>query len=83
VVADALGTASYFLGPNERLAVHPVLRPFPPRSLAGLRPEHVLVGHGEGVHGPDAAEALHEALMTARRRAPAWLGGLVQARIGR
>jgi len=83
VVADALGTAPYFVAPGERLAVHPVLRVFPPRALDRLEPEHVLCGHGDGVHGPEAAETLHEALRTARRRTPAWLGGLVRARIGR
>jgi hypothetical protein len=49
---------------------HPLLRFRPPRSLAGLEPEHVLCGHGEGVHGADAAEALRVALATARRRLP-------------
>jgi hypothetical protein len=83
VVADALGTASYFCAPGERLAVHPLLRLFPPRTLARFGPEHVLCGHGEGVHGPEAREALHEALRTARRRTPSWLGGLVRSRFGR
>jgi hypothetical protein len=54
---------------GERLGVHPMLRPFPPRrALDGLEPEHVLVGHGEGVHGPEAATALADALAHARRR---------------
>jgi hypothetical protein len=83
VVADALGTAPYFLAPGERLGVHPVLRLLPPRMLARLEPEHVLCGHGEGVHGPEAAEALREALRTARGRTPAWIGGLVRHRLGR
>jgi hypothetical protein len=74
VFADALGTASYFLGPSERLAVHPFLRLLPPRAMArGLTPSHVLCGHGEGVHGDDAAVLLQEALATARRRLPRWL----------
>ena len=80
VVADALGTAPYFRAPGERLSVHPFLRLFPPRSLARLDPEHVLCGHGQGVHGSDAAEALREALRTARRRTPSWLTGLVRSR---
>jgi hypothetical protein len=78
VVAEALGTARYFLAPGERLAVHPALRLFPPRALAGLDPEHVLCGHGAGVHGPDAASALRDAFGTSRRRIPRWLAGLVQ-----
>ena len=78
VVADVLGTASYFLGPGERLAVHPLLRLVPPRSLAGLEPEHVLCGHGEGVHGAEVAGALEEALSTSRRGIPRWLVGLAR-----
>jgi hypothetical protein len=70
VAADALGTVpAYFLAPGERLGVHPLLRLTPPRRLAGLAPEHVLVGHGTGVH-EDAAAALREALAHARRRTP-------------
>jgi hypothetical protein len=82
VCADALGTIGYFLSPGDRLGVHPLLRLVPPRRLAPLDPEHVLVGHGEGVHN-DAAAALHEALATARRRAPGVLVGAVRARVRR
>ncbi len=78
VVADALGTASYFLAPGETLGVHPLLRLFPPRSLGKLAPEHVLCGHGDGVHGAAAAHALSEALRSARRGIPRWLVGLVR-----
>jgi hypothetical protein len=77
VCADALGTVSYFVAPGERLGVHPLLRPFPPRQLARVAPRHVLSGHGEGVHGDEAPRALDEARRTARRRLPrAWLGVL-------
>ena len=55
VVADALGTIAYFTAGREPLGVHPLLRLFPPRQLARFDPEHVLVGHGDGVHGPSAA----------------------------
>ena len=78
VVADALGTAPYFTARGERLAVHPFLRLFPPRSLRGLSPEHVLCGHGEGIHGEEASLALAEALTTARRRLGPWLAGQVR-----
>jgi hypothetical protein len=77
VVADALGTAGYFLARGERLAVHPILRFFPPRRLGRFAPESVLVGHGEGVHD-GATEALHEALRTARRRLPRWVATRVR-----
>lgn len=73
VCAEAVGSGPYFVGPGERLAVHPMLRLTPPKQLRGLAPAHVLCGHGEGVHGREAASALDEALSTARRRAPRWL----------
>jgi hypothetical protein len=78
VCADALGSLYYFRAPSEPFGVNPLLRPFPPRrSLAGLEPEHILFGHGEGFHGREAPEALGTALATARRRIPqAWLSSL-------
>ena len=79
-VADALGTASYFLGPGERLAVHPLLRLLPPRVLGRFEVEHVLCGHGEGVHGDDAAPVVREALRRSRRGIPRWLAGLARRR---
>jgi hypothetical protein len=72
VAADALGTASYFCAPGERIGVHPLVRPFPPRSLAGLQPRRILCGHGAGVHD-DAAAALAAALRNARRGVPSAL----------
>jgi hypothetical protein len=72
VTADALGTIrGYFTAGQELVGVHPLLRLFPPRkALADLEPEHVLVGHGEGVHGAHAAPALRTALSGSRRRLP-------------
>jgi len=76
VCGDALGTAAYFRAGAERLAVHPLLRLRPPRALVRLEPEHVLCGHGAGVH-EDAAAAVREAIATARRRLPrAWLSSI-------
>jgi hypothetical protein len=80
VVAEAIGTARYFLAPGEVLGVHPVLRMLPPRVLGSLDPEHVLFGHGAGVHGLAAAGALRTAIATSRRRTPAWLVGLFRSR---
>jgi hypothetical protein len=70
VCADALGTVSYFCAPGERIGVHPLLRPFPPRALGQVAPARILCGHGAGVH-EDAARLLQAALQTARRRLPA------------
>jgi hypothetical protein len=80
VVADALGTVAYFCAPGERIGLHPLVRPFPPRALIGVDPARILCGHGGGVY-QEATPALEEALRTARRRIPAALGhGLAEAR---
>jgi hypothetical protein len=77
VCADALGTLPFFRAGGERVGVHPFLRLLrPPRRLRGLGPEHLLVGHGEGLHGQDVAGAVDDAVATARRRIPRWLGNL-------
>lgn len=65
IVADAVGTVRYFRAPGEALGVHPLLRLTPPRILCDYEPEHVLVGHGPGIH-EDAAIALHVAIRRAR-----------------
>jgi hypothetical protein len=70
VCADALGTVAYFCAPGERIGLHPLVRPFPPHSLARVTPARILCGHGAGVH-EGAAAALQEALRTGRRRLPA------------
>jgi hypothetical protein len=84
VCADAVGTAQYYRAPGERLAVSPLLRMTPPQRLLALEPEHVLVGHGEGIHA-DATGALREAVRLARRRTPswAWAGLRAHARLHR
>jgi hypothetical protein len=70
VCADALGTVRhYFALEDEPLGVHPLLRLTPPRQLARLEPEHVLCGHGAGIH-EGAAETLRDALEHSRRRLP-------------
>ncbi|GAB6861437.1 hypothetical protein JCM17092_15260 [Haloplanus litoreus] len=71
LVPEAVGTASFFRAGSERLGVHPMLRPIPPRrALGDLTPDRILVGHGEGVF-EDATGALRDALAGARRRLPA------------
>ncbi len=72
VCAEALGTAPYYRARSERIGVWPLLRLSPPRALLAVEPEHVLVGHGAGLHD-DAATAVREAVTKARRRIPAWL----------
>jgi hypothetical protein len=74
LVADAVGTIPFFCAGAEPAGVHPFLRLWPPGSLKGLAPDHLLVGHGEGVHNHPSA--LDSALRTARRRIPRWLAGI-------
>jgi hypothetical protein len=65
VVAEAVGTPRYYRAPGERLGIHPMLRLTPPRMLQRYRPEHILVGHGAGIH-EDAPGALAAALDRSR-----------------
>lgn len=66
VVAEAVGTNQFFAG-GRAAGVHLLLRLAPPRAaLGGFRPEHLLVGHGVGLHGAQATDALRDALATAR-----------------
>ncbi len=83
VVADALGTPRYYRAPGEPLAVHPMLRLLPPKQFAGLTPEHVLCGHGAGIHGPAASVALGSAIGRSRGRSPAWAIDQLRRRLGR
>ncbi|MFC7135231.1 MULTISPECIES: hypothetical protein [Salinibaculum] len=69
LVPEAVGTTDLFCTSSERLGVHPGLRLMPPKKLARLNPERILVGHGEGIHD-DAAGALQEAVSRSRGRAP-------------
>jgi hypothetical protein len=84
VCTEALGTTAYFLGPDERLGVHPFLRLYQPKALReiarNLSPRHVLVGHGEGLHGYDVAPAVSAAVRNARRGAPRWIGHQLRRR---
>jgi hypothetical protein len=80
VCADAVGSAPYFRARGERIGVHPLLRLWPPKSLARFEPMQLLVGHGEGLAGEAAAKALHAALRTSRRQIPSWLLAIAQSR---
>jgi hypothetical protein len=67
VVAEAIGTNRFFTGGWRAAGVHLFLRLTPPKTLARFEPEHLIVGHGEGVHGAAASAALREALSHSRR----------------
>lgn len=70
VVAEAVGTNPMFAVGGAALGVHVLLRATPPRRLDRYAPEHLLVGHGAGLHGPGAARALSDALGRSRRDLP-------------
>jgi hypothetical protein len=87
VVAELIGTNSVYALGGGAAGVHPMLRLAAPGALRGYAPEHLLVGHGRGVHGPAAAEALARAYSRARKdlpllvgRVPAMLSAAVAAR---
>lgn len=67
VVAEAIGANAFFTGGRGRAGVHLLLRLSPPRRALGrFEPAHLLLGHGEGVHGNEASAALQTALATSR-----------------
>jgi len=71
VVAEVVGTSPHVtLGGSRAAGIHPLLRLRPPAALRPYQPEHLLVGHGEPVHGPEAADALHTAYARSRRDLP-------------
>jgi hypothetical protein len=78
LVAEALGTAQFYRAPQERVAVAPLLRLIPPRRLLAFEPEHLLVGHGEGLHD-DVTAAIREAVEHARSRTFSWLWAGIRA----
>ena len=76
VVAEEVGTNRFFTGGRSAVGVHLLLRLTPPKVLGSPEPEHLLVGHGEGLHGPETVAALREALRHSRRDLPRLLATL-------
>jgi hypothetical protein len=80
VVGEAVGTVRYYRAPGRALGIHPFLRIYrPPAALVRFEPEHVLCGHGAGIH-EGAAEALRDAIHHARRDLPAVIPRIVRAK---
>jgi hypothetical protein len=73
VVAEALGSAMPWTGGQADVGVHIFLRAWPPERIRERQPEHLLVGHGFGLHGPQTASALEEAYARSRSDLPALL----------
>jgi hypothetical protein len=63
VVAEAVGTGPMF---GDPAGIHIMLRLTPPGVLRDYDPGHLLVGHGRGVHGPQAKPALEHAYRRSR-----------------
>jgi hypothetical protein len=79
VVAETLAANPMHTGGEQRVGMHLFLRPWPPSSLRGYRPEHLLLGHGRSVHGPEAVSAVETSYARARRDLPRVLWGLPSA----
>ncbi len=73
VVAEIVGTNPVWAAGPAPAGIHPMVRMLPPGALRGYEPQHLLVGHGSGIHGPDAATALRTAYDRSRRDIPASL----------
>ena len=69
VVPEAVGTHPMF-SPGTKAGVHLLLRIVKPGALNRYEPEHLLVGHGAGLHGPEATSALREAYARSVRDLP-------------
>jgi len=76
VVAELIGTVRAFAPGGGPAGVHPLLRVAPPGALRDYPAEHLLVGHGPGVHGPAASAALAGAYARSRRDLPRLVGML-------
>jgi hypothetical protein len=83
VVAEVLGTASYFRAPGQRVGVHPFARVAPPRMLRGYPAAHLLMGHGDPVHDPSAGAMADAAIAHARTSSPRWALSLVTGSVRR
>jgi hypothetical protein len=70
VVAEMIGTNGVYRLGDAPAGMHPLLRGLPPGALRHYQPEHLLVGHGRGVHGPDATAALAQAYDRSRKDLP-------------
>lgn len=76
VVAELIGTNAVYAVGGAPAGVHPLLRLLTPGALRAYQPEHLLVGHGRGIHGPEAVTALASAYDRARSDLPRLLARL-------
>jgi len=80
VVAEALGSNRMYKPGAAGAGIHIGMRLTPPkRQLGTYLPEHLLFGHGEPIHGPEATEALQQAIDRSVRDIPGAVIGLPKA----
>jgi hypothetical protein len=86
-VAEVVGSSRHYtLGDGRPAGIHPMLRLLPPGAVRPYQPEHLLLGHGDPLHGSDAVDGLREAYGRTRSDLPRMLlavPALVGAAIGR
>ncbi|WCB94519.1 hypothetical protein DSM104299_03256 [Baekduia alba] len=70
VVAEALGTNAAFAVGDGPVGIHPLRRLLPPGMVKGLGAEHLLVGHGAPLHGPDVGASVDRAIARSRHDIP-------------
>ena len=71
IVAEAIGTNPMACPSDAGAGVHIGLRLKPPKQALGTYvPRHLLVGHGDPIHGPKATVALQQAIDRSRRDFP-------------
>jgi hypothetical protein len=86
VVPESIGTATHYVLGRGPAGIHFMRRGLPPNQLKPFLPEHLLVGHGDPLHGGAAAAAMLDALSRSRRDLPALLWkapGIVRSMHGR
>ena len=76
VVSEAVGTGPMFRAGDVPAGIHMFLRVRPPGVLKRYEPEHLLCGHGDPIHGPEAADALRVAYRRSLRDLPGTLARL-------
>jgi hypothetical protein len=80
VIAEALGSNRMYRPGPAGAGVHIGMRLTPPRRQLGTYlPEHLLFGHGEPIHGPEATEALQQSIERSVRDIPGAVIGLPKA----
>jgi hypothetical protein len=76
VVAEVLAGNPMHTGGKRKVGMHLFLRAWPPSSLRDYRPQHLLLGHGHGLHGAEATAGVEAAYARSRRDLPRVLAGL-------